>query len=48
MPIDIPMRFEDAPLLWTVDDVYSPSECASFIRLIEESSPALATNNPVY
>jgi hypothetical protein len=48
MPIDIPMRFEDAPLLWTVDDVYSPSECASFIRLIEESSPALATNNPLY
>jgi hypothetical protein len=25
MPIDIPMRFEDAPLLWTVDDVYSPA-----------------------
>jgi Rps23 Pro-64 3,4-dihydroxylase Tpa1-like proline 4-hydroxylase len=48
MPVDIPMRFDTAPLLWTVQDVYSPAECQSFIDLIEGSSPTLATNNPLY
>ena len=48
MTIDVPMRFDDAPLLWTVDDVYSPDECKAFIDLIESSSPELATNNPLY
>lgn len=48
MPIDVPMRFEDEALVWTVSDVYSEAECASFIRLIEESSPRIATNNPLY
>jgi predicted 2-oxoglutarate/Fe(II)-dependent dioxygenase YbiX len=42
------MRFERERLLWFVDDVYSASECAEFISLIERSSPALATNNPLY
>lgn len=48
MPIDIPMRFEDEPLLWTVEGVYTEAECEDFIALIERSSPALATNNPLY
>ena len=42
------MRFADRPLLWTVDDIYSPEECREFIELIERSSPTLATNNPLY
>jgi prolyl 4-hydroxylase len=48
MAIEIPMRFESEPLLWSVDDVYTPAECRDFIELIERSSPALATNNPLY
>ena len=48
MTIDVPMRFDDSPLLWTVDDVYSKAECEGFIDLIERSSPELATNNPGY
>ena len=48
MAIDIPMRFEDAALLWTIDDVYSPAEPAAFIARIERSSPGLATDNPIY
>jgi hypothetical protein len=42
------MRFESEPLLWTVEGVYSPDECARFIELIEGSVPRLATNNPMY
>ena len=48
MPIEIPMRFETEPLLWTVDDVYTEAECRGFIDFIERSSPTLATNNPLY
>lgn len=48
MPLDIPMRFEGEALLWTVEDVYSDAECAAFIRRIEDASPTLATNNPIY
>lgn len=48
MPIDIPMRFEGEPLLWTVEGVYTEAECEDFIALIERSSSALATNNPLY
>ena len=48
MPFDVPMRFESEPLLWWVDDIYSPEECASFIQLIEQSAPDLATNNPTF
>lgn len=48
MPIDVPMRFEEEELLWTVDGVCSPAERADFFALIESSSPALATNNPLY
>jgi hypothetical protein len=48
MPIDLPMRFEDAPLLLSVPDVYSPADCQRFIALIESGSPRLATNNPMY
>lgn len=42
------MRFETEPLAWTVSDVYSAAECASFVRLIEDWAPVLATNNPLY
>lgn len=48
MPIDVPMRFETEPMLWTVERVYTPPECADLIALIERSSPTLATNNPLY
>ena len=48
MPIEIPMRFETEPLLWSVDDVYTEAECRDFIDFIERSSPTLATNNPLY
>jgi len=48
MTIPLSMRFEEEPLLWTVDDVYSPEECAEFISFIENSAPTLATNNPEY
>lgn len=42
------MRFADVPLLWVVDNVYAPEECRQIITQIEEWSPALATNNPLY
>jgi hypothetical protein len=45
---DVPFRFDEERLLWTVDDVYSTAECSSFVQLIETSSPTLATNNPLY
>ena len=48
MPIDIPMRFEEEPLLLSVPEVYSAEECQRFISLIESSAPSLATNNPIY
>ena len=48
MPIDIPVRFEGEPLLWTDEGVYTEAECEDFIALIESSSPSLATNNPLY
>jgi predicted 2-oxoglutarate/Fe(II)-dependent dioxygenase YbiX len=48
MAIEVPFRFESEPLLWVVEDIYSQQECAQFIRLIERSSPRLATNNPLY
>jgi hypothetical protein len=48
MSIEIPMRFEAEPLLWVVEDVYAETECSDFIDFIERSSPALATNNPLY
>jgi prolyl 4-hydroxylase len=48
MPVDVPFRFETERMLWRVDDVYTPSECARIIALIEAWSPTLATNNPLY
>jgi prolyl 4-hydroxylase len=41
------MRFEEERLLWTVADVYSESECESFIGRIQASSVTLA-DNPLY
>lgn len=46
--IPLPFRFDDAPLLWTVADVYSREECQAFIAFIEQSDPGLATDNPIY
>jgi hypothetical protein len=48
MPIDVPMRFETEQMLWTVEQIYTPSECGHIVTLIESSSPTLATNNPLY
>jgi hypothetical protein len=48
MSLQIPMRFENEPLLWLVNDVYTKEECDRFIEFIEKSSPTLATNNSLY
>jgi hypothetical protein len=48
MQIDVPMRFEDEQMLWTVDQVYTQPECTELVALIERSSPSLATKNPLY
>jgi len=48
MLIDLPFRFEDEPLLWTVPGVYTETEAAEFIGRIQRSAPSLATNNPIY
>ena len=48
MTIPLPMRFEAEPLLWTVDGIYTPAECESFVRMIERAAPTLATNNALY
>ena len=42
------MRFFDTRLLWLVEDVYSPADCARLIAEIERGRPELATNNPVH
>lgn len=44
----VPMRFVDAPLLWTRDDVLSEPECRNLITTIEQANPGLATDNPMY
>jgi prolyl 4-hydroxylase len=46
--LEVPMRFEGEPLLWVVDDVYTPEECSNHVRWIEQSAPKLATNNAIY
>lgn len=48
MVTNVPMRFADVPLLWVVDDVYTPMECQNLIDTIERESPTLATNNPMF
>lgn len=48
MPFDVPMRFENERLLWWIDDVYTPAECAAFVDLIERSEPSPANNNLLY
>ncbi len=47
-PIPLPMRFESERMLWTIDDVYGPSECRGLVQRIEAWGPQLATNNPLY
>lgn len=42
------MRFDEQPLLWVIDDVYSKDECETMTRNIESWTPKLATNNPMY
>jgi len=46
--LELPLRFENERLLWTVEGVYSPQECRDFISRIERWGPAIATNNPAY
>ncbi|CAM2010820.1 prolyl hydroxylase family protein [Acanthopleuribacter pedis] len=46
--IPIPMRFDAFPLLWTLDDVYSPAECARIIADINASELKPAGKNPNY
>jgi prolyl 4-hydroxylase len=48
MPTPVPMRFPDAPMLWVVDDIFTPDECTAEIAWIRASVPRLATNNPLY
>lgn len=48
LPLGVPFTFEDVDLLWTVKDVYSGDECRTFIQMIEDQSPDLATDNPIY
>jgi prolyl 4-hydroxylase len=48
MSIPLPMRFEDQPLLWTIDEVYTPAECRAFVEFIARADPSLATDNPCY
>ena len=48
MPVALPFRFDDQPLLWTVPGVYSAAECTEFVGMIERSAPTLATNNPLH
>jgi len=48
MPTRVPMRFADAPLLWTVDGLYTHDECRAVCEWIERTDPELATNNPTY
>lgn len=45
MTVELPMRFEDHRLLWTVDGIYSAQECAERVALIERSAPVGATQN---
>ena len=44
----VPMRFPQTSLLWSVDDVYSETECAEFVANIEQWGCSIATNNPIY
>jgi Rps23 Pro-64 3,4-dihydroxylase Tpa1-like proline 4-hydroxylase len=48
MPVELPFRFEEQPLLWTVPNIYTTSECAGIIDMIERAAPTLATNNPLH
>jgi prolyl 4-hydroxylase len=48
MKVEIPMRFETEPLLWSVDDIYTDAECRNFIDIIERSSDLSPPNNPLY
>ncbi|MCA8920277.1 MAG: hypothetical protein KDD82_00630 [Planctomycetes bacterium] len=44
---DVPLRFPEVPLLWTVPGVYSPAERAAFAARIEAGEPEQATNNTI-
>ena len=48
LPLNVPMRFDSIPLLWTQENVLSLDECCEKVRFIESSNPSLATNNPMY
>lgn len=48
MAIELPVRFEEQPLLWTIPNVYTKAECDDFVALIERANPGLATNNALH
>jgi prolyl 4-hydroxylase len=47
-PLDVQFRYDEHPLIWELDNIYSREECDSFIQLIESNRPKIATNNPAY
>lgn len=46
--IPLPLIFEEHPLLWTLDNVYTHEECTRIIEHIEAAGPAPVGNNPGY
>ena len=47
-PLNVQFRYEEQPLLWQLNDIYTESECNNFIKFIESSQPTIATNNSMY
>ena len=47
-PLGVKFRYDTVPLLWQIENVYSSVECQQFIEKIEQSSPSIATHNPMF
>ena len=47
-PLGVKFRYDSAPLLLEIPEVYSTEECKNFITRIEGAAPTIATNNPLY
>ena len=47
-PLGVKFRYDSVPLLWEIENVYSPLECQQFIQKINQANPAIATNNPSF
>jgi hypothetical protein len=48
MSFEVPFLFDTEKLLWSVDNIYSPEECASFIKKMDRSRLKSATNNHLF